>query len=155
MDSMLYSRVDIAVQKTKWAVYIADTASLHIPGYYKKFPERGSIYTPQHTLSRAYLTIHEMILHYSDEADIRITDRDDLILITGILSDYIEMCNNYMPANLANGDEVAIYVDKAKKLLQALAPTAENMKTNRDYDSPVNPKTDTLDGLLDLIARGK
>lgn len=151
MDAMLYRRIDRTIQNAKWKVFIDDRASLHIPGYYKKYPERGRIYTPLHNKSVAYLTIHEMILHHSDGMEILISSNDDFVLIHKLLNDYVDMCNEYMPSGVPDGDETIIYIDKAKKLLASMETVSDTVIKNRDHNSPVDTPTDSLEGLLQLI----
>lgn len=151
MNQMLYERADKTIRHTLWSVLIDDSATLHVPGYYKKYPDRARIYTPLNNKSRARITIHEMILHHADGTSIAIPDYNDLILITDVLKDYLEMCDDYVDIESTEQNEVTLYIKKAKNLHHVLTESRKAADLKQEKETGIGNYEDSLEGLFKLI----
>lgn len=136
--AVIYKDITDTINKSKWEVVMDDERSLHVPHYYKKYPERRALYTPMTAMATSMISIHEMIEYASSNVVFGIKHRKDVIMVVDLLESYLTALLPRI-ASLPKHNKYVIYADKAKILHTLLEDTSDNVKKRQVDDSGFIP----------------
>ncbi len=134
----IYKDIAETINKTKWDVVVEDTASLHIPYYFQKYPERKEAFTSGTAMSISKITIHEMIEYAANGVTFGFVNKPDVVMVVEFIGMYLKEYV-HMLKDLSKNDPYVIYADKAKILLKLLTTTAEHARKQNEQKQEFKP----------------
>lgn len=117
---IFYRDIGETINKTTFELRVPDDYETTIPGYYQKFPERQPIYQGATDLAFTYLPCARIIDMCNSDIPFTIVHASDVIVICGLISQYIKALKSVTPANAPENSKQMIWIRRSTVALRIL-----------------------------------
>jgi hypothetical protein len=145
----VYSDLSKIINQTMWTVRVEDGKDLHVPYYYRKYPERAPFYDSCNVMSKSKQTIHNMVMMVSADITFSIPDEQDYLSIYNYLEEYTKTLKKYTASALSTNPNVR-YLKKCELALKLFKDTRDWKAKKVTNRSKFNEQTQLADVLRNI-----